>query len=169
MIVQIQPFSSDRFTFQNLEPNHEKLKNYLNWMRDIENNLFIESIDINYSIDDLSQFIHEKNISSEALLLGVFENSSGIHFGNIKFEPIDISLKTAWLGILIGDLRYRGKGFAKEIIDTTCKYISNYYEISKIYLGVDKNNSAALKAYLKCNFVIHKESSNQGLILVRQD
>ena len=167
--MQIQSFSSDRFTFQNLEPNHEKLKNYLNWMRDIENNVFIESIDINYSIDDLSQFIHEKNNSLEALLLGVFDNSNGIHFGNIKFEPIDIRLKTAWLGILIGDLRYRGKGFAKEIIDTTCKYISNNYEISKIYLGVDKKNSAALKAYLKCNFVIHKELSNQGLILVRQD
>ena len=169
MIVQIQPFSSDRFTFQNLEPTHEKLTNYLNWMRDVGNNVFIESVDINYSIDDLSQFIYEKNNSLEALLLGVFDKSNGIHFGNIKFEPIDIRLKTAWLGILIGDLRYRGKGFAKEIIDTTCKYITNNYEISKIYLGVDKNNSVALKAYLACNFIIHKESSHQGLILIRQD
>lgn len=138
-------------------------------MRDIENNGFIESIDINYSIDDLSQFIHEKNNSSEALLLGVFDNRNGIHFGNIKFEPIDINLKTAWLGILIGDLRYRGKGFAKEIIDTTCEYISNRYNINKIYLGVDKNNSTALKTYLKSNFIIQNESSSEGLILIRKD
>jgi RimJ/RimL family protein N-acetyltransferase len=153
MFVQILPFSSDNFTFQNLEPNQEKLKNYLSWMRDIKNNIFIESIDKSYSLEKLSQFIDEKNNSSEALLLGIFDNNDGTHFGNIKFEPINIESKTAWLGILIGDLRYRG----------------NNFEISKIYLGVDKNNFVALKAYLKCNFIIHKESSHQGLILIRQD
>jgi [ribosomal protein S5]-alanine N-acetyltransferase len=169
MFVQILPFSSDNFTFQNLEPNQEKLKNYLSWMRDIKNNIFIESIDKSYSLEKLSQFIDEKNNSSEALLLGIFDNNDGTHFGNIKFEPINIESKTAWLGILIGDLRYRGKGYAKEIIDSTCKHILNNFEISKIYLGVDKNNFVALKAYLKCNFIIHKESSHQGLILIRQD
>ena len=167
--MQIPAFSSDKFTFQNLEPNREQLESYLSWMRDIENNSFIESVDRDYSLKKLSRFVQEKNKSSEALLLGVFDDTNGIHFGNIKFEPIDISSKTAWLGILIGDLRYRGRGYAKEIIDSTCKHISNNFNINKIYLGVHKNNSIALKTYFKCNFTIHEESNSEGLILIRED
>lgn len=138
-------------------------------MRDVKNNLFIDSIDKSFSIENLTQYIDEKNSSSQALLLGIFDNRSGIHFGNIKFEPIDTGSRSAWLGILIGDLEYRGKGYAKEIIDATCEHISNRYNINKIYLGVNKNNSAALKAYLKSNFIIQNESSSEGLILIRED
>jgi RimJ/RimL family protein N-acetyltransferase len=169
MLVRILPFSSNNFSFQNLELNQEQLENYLSWMRDIENNLFIESIDKSFSLEKLTQYIDEKNSSSQALLLGIFDNRSGIHFGNIKFEPIDMGSRSAWLGILIGDLQYRGKGYAKEIIDSTCKHISNKYNINKIFLGVNKNNSAALKTYLKSNFRIQKESSSEGLILIRED
>jgi RimJ/RimL family protein N-acetyltransferase len=138
-------------------------------MRDVNNNSFIESVDRNYSSEKLLQFIQEKNQSLDALLLGVFDDTTGIHFGNIKFEPIDISSKTAWLGILIGDLRYRGRGYAKEIIDSTCEHVSNIFSIKKIYLGVHKSNSIALKTYFKCNFAIHEESKSEGLIMIRED
>ena len=167
--MQVLPFSSDHFIFQNLKPNQKKLANYLSWMRDTQNNVFIDSIDKNYSLERLVQFISEKNSSSQALLLGIFDKQNGVHFGNIKFEPIDKESRTAWLGILIGDLRYRGKGHAKEIIDSTCEHISNIYNINKVCLGVNKNNSVALKTYLKSNFKIQKESSIEGLVLIRED
>ena len=166
--MHVPAFSSNKFSYQNLEPKIEILDSYLRWMQDVKNNSFIESVNKDYSLEKLLHFIQDKNNSPEALLLGIFDKTNGIHFGNIKFEPIDLSSGTAWLGILIGDLRYRGKGYATEVINSTCIHISNIFGINKIYLGVNKSNSNALKTYLKCNFMIYKESGSEGLVMIRE-
>ena len=41
------------------------------------------------------------------------------------------------MGILIGDIKYRGKGVAKEVIDVTVSWLNKNFGIKNFLLGVD--------------------------------
>lgn len=122
-------------------------------MRD-PNNSFISSINPSYSLEALRAYVKDKNNSEYVLLFGLFDKSTHQHIGNIKFEPIVKETKYAVLGILIGEVSYRGIGIAKEAISNTFEKILMKLGIEKIILGVDKRNSVAISAYSKCGFKV---------------
>ena len=124
---------------------------YLSWFSDASKNQFIA-----YKADQLSSlvdYIEEKNTSRNSMFWGIFCKNTEEHIGNFKFEPIDWSDNEAALGILIGEAQWRGKSLAKEIINACFTYIHEQHSINVIRLGVDKNNTAALKAYEKIGFI----------------
>lgn len=130
---------------------------YLNWMRNL-NNVFIESTNTNYKLTDIQNYVEEKNKSENAILLGFFDIFTNKHVGNIKYEPIIPEKKLAVMGILIGEVDYRGIGIAKEVIINTFEKVMVNLGIEKIILGVRLENSAAINSYYKCGFIINKES-----------
>ena len=92
-----------------------------------------------------------KNLETNCLLLGIYVNTN-FHIGNIKAEPIDTVNRTCWIGILIGEKKWRGKGVAQETISALTKTLNKDLQINKFYLGVDRDNSAAIRAYTKMGF-----------------
>lgn len=130
----------------------DNLNNYLFWMSNPSNNKFIISSKMNYTFSELLEFIENCNESNEVLLLGIFSKSSNIHIGNIKYDNINILTKKATMGILIGDIKYRGKGVAKEVIEVTVSWLNENFGIENFLLGVDRNNDSALKLYTKLGF-----------------
>lgn len=58
------------------------------------------------------------------------------------------------MGILIGDPAYRGKGVAAEALLASAKWLGLYRQISQILLGVDSENTAAIRAYEKIGFCL---------------
>jgi RimJ/RimL family protein N-acetyltransferase len=130
----------------------DNLNNYLFWMSNPSNNKFIISSKMNYTFSELLEFIENCNESNEVLLLGIFSKSSNIHIGNIKYDNINILSKKATMGILIGDIKYRGKGVAKEVIEVTVSWLNENFGIENFLLGVDQNNDSALKLYTKLGF-----------------
>ena len=130
----------------------DNLHNYLFWMSNPSNNKFIISSRINYTFNELIEFIESCNKSDEVLLLGIFSKTSNVHIGNIKYGDIDILSKKAAMGILIGDIKYRGKGVAKEVIDVTVSWLNKNFGIKNFLLGVDQNNDVAFNLYKKLGF-----------------
>jgi RimJ/RimL family protein N-acetyltransferase len=53
---------------------------------------------------------------------------------------------------LIGEKKWRGKGVAQETISELTKTLNKDLQINKFYLGVDRDNSAAIRAYTKMGF-----------------
>lgn len=135
--------------------HHDNFADYLAWMRNVDNR-FISSIKPDTTLDNLKKYVDDKNLSDSTILLGMFSLIDGTHVGNIKFEPIDLENHTAVLGILIGDHRYRGIGLAAEVIEGCSKYLFKHHNISRFFLGVDKQNNSAISAYKKCGFQIAK-------------
>ena len=158
---------SDNFEFRNLVPSTDGLDEYLSWMNSQENE-FIESARKDFSIHELNEFVIEKNHLSNAILIGVFSRKGNEHVGNVKFEPIEFQLKTAWMGILIGNSNFRGKGFSQEIITASCDYLSRVHQIVEIYLGVHPKNIAAVNAYKKCDFVALNRHEKGGIVMLRR-
>ncbi|RHW40203.1 GNAT family N-acetyltransferase [Lysinibacillus yapensis] len=56
------------------------------------------------------------------------------------------------------DNRYRGKGYAKEVLKLLPSFIKEHFkEIDEIVLAVNKENDVAQKLYVKCGFIDHGE------------
>ncbi len=135
-----------------IDQHHDSLHNYLTWMTDIKSNPFIDSVRSNFTVDELKEYISQKNISDDALLLGIYEKFSGNHIGNIKLEPI-IKKSTACLGILIGEVNMRGKLVGFEVISSVLVFARDVLFLNSLYLGVSRDNIPAIKLYQKIGFI----------------
>jgi len=142
------------YTLRSLDPTRDDLTNYLSWMRDEDSNSFIESVNRNYSLEKLTEFIDSKNHSVDCILLGIFTSSEQLHIGNLKFESISKKEKRAVLGMLIGDLKSRGKGIGTQILPFAFLKMRKEFGIEIIELGVNSENHPALSLYKKVGFEI---------------
>jgi ribosomal-protein-alanine N-acetyltransferase len=165
--VLLDTFASPNFTYRNLQERNFDPKNYLNWMQDSITNKYIEGARADFSLKDIYLYIEEKNKSEQSLLLGIFSDLENTHIGNIKYEPIDFQEETAWIGILIGEAEYRGKGYSAEILSETMKKISENYGVKRFLLGVDTNNKIAHQAYENIGFIAVGIHEKGGLIMER--
>ena len=111
-------------------------------------------------MENLKKFVYDVNESSETLLLGIFASANDLHVGNIKFEGVRNKSTSCVLGILIGNIQYRGKGIAAQVIQDTTNYLKNKFEIEEFKLGVNVEHLQAIRAYNKVGFEISTISSD---------
>ena len=132
--------------------------NYLSWLNTKES-AYIEYVRNHSTMEELKAYVSERENRRNVLFLGIFTKKKQ-HIGNIKYEPIDFKLKTATMGILIGDSNWRGKGVAIEVIKASAHYLSDRYGVKTIILGVNQNNHAAKSVYKKIGFTIKDQNKN---------
>jgi RimJ/RimL family protein N-acetyltransferase len=58
------------------------------------------------------------------------------------------------MGVLIGDASYRGKGVVAEVLIVSANWLRLNRQIREIWLGVDKENASAIRAYEKIGFCV---------------
>jgi len=136
---------------------------YLKWFKDPEIKKYI--VNKNYSnLNELKKFLicHTKN--KNEIFLGIFLKN-GNHVGNIKFEKINLKKKTAYVGILIGEKKWRGKNLATKALSLSIEWVYNKLSINRFFLGVSKENISAIKAYKKCGFRIKTTKKNKFIML----
>ena len=126
-------------------------------MTNIKSNPFIDGVRSNFTVDELKQYISQKNVSDDALLLGIYEKLNGNHIGNIKLEPIS-KKGLACLGILIGEVNMRGKLVGFEVISAVIVFARDVLCLNSLYLGVNRENIPAIKLYKKTGFIQRKPS-----------
>ena len=127
---------------------------YLGWFDDSETKKFITAASSTKNLSDLRQYILERVGREDILFLGIFEKISGLHIGNIKYEPVNTELGYAIMGIMIGDPAYRGKGVGTEVLIVSAQWLKLYRNIKQIVLGVSNKNLGAIRAYEKAGFLI---------------
>lgn len=91
---------------------------------------------------DLKQYVLTKQNKEDVLFLGIVDNFTGKHIGNIKYELVNTNLRYAIANTFIGVEKVRGIGLVAEVITETSKCLRKCFNISKIFLGVDLNNSS---------------------------
>jgi len=148
--------SNSMITIKDLASTEVDLEIYLSWLRDVAGNPFIESARADYSMLDLVDYLSDKLNRSDVKFWGIF-TKFGRFIGTVKLDPIDRTRGTAWLGIMIGDLSQRGKGYGFLVLGHVFQYAISY-GLSEIFLGVDKNNIHAIKLYERSGFKIVSEN-----------
>ena len=110
-------------------------------------NNFILSKGGNKNLFKLRSYILKNRFDKNSLLLGIFNKN--IHIGNIRIH--DIKKKIGILGVMI-DENYTGKNIFGRALKMIEKKLKLKLKINKIYLGVDKKNLHAIKAFKKNGF-----------------
>ena len=144
---------TERLLIRKLDPEVDDFTNYLNWMKDVESNRYIESVRIGISVYEIYRYVETKNASPNTLLLGIFMKNSGKHIGNIKFEPLVTGRDATWVGLLIGNVEMRGIGIGYEAMKESITYLRNINGSKVFNLGVNAENYAAVSLYQKLGFV----------------
>lgn len=142
---------TERFELRPLSPR-DATDRYLAWLAEDNARRYILAAREKLSLDDLRAYIESRVGRRDVLFLGIFERASGGHIGNLKYEPIDESARTAEMGILIGEPEWRGRGVAREVITASARWLQEQRGIKKILLGVEKENAGAMTAYRRTGF-----------------
>jgi RimJ/RimL family protein N-acetyltransferase len=69
-------------------------------------------------------------------------------------------MKTAWVGLLIGDSKNHGKGYGYETLEILREFCKLHLKLNKIFLGVAPNNIRAIKLYKKFGFSPYNDTTN---------
>jgi ribosomal-protein-alanine N-acetyltransferase len=125
---------------------------YLGWLRDAGVARYIAAAATTRDLDDLREYVTQRVGREDILFLGIFDRASGLHIGNIKYEPVDPAKGYAIMGILIGDAAARGTGVAPEVLRATGAWLKHHRGIREIILGVERENVAAIRAYEKVGY-----------------
>lgn len=141
---------SERFYLRPLQ-EADVSERYLAWLRDAADFISVTTSPAR-ELADLREYVRARSGREDVLFLGIFDRLSGVHIGNIKFEPVDSARGFAVMGILIGDADYRGKGVAAEVLVATAGWLREHRNINQILLGVSVKNPAAIRAYEKVGF-----------------
>jgi len=157
-----------RLVLREIDPGRDDLDVYLKWLRDTQNNSFIQSARADFSLAELVQFVYTTNSDENALLFGIFLNGSGTGFiGTLKVQPIDHLKRTAWVGIMIGSPEFRGRGYGREAMQEVLNYLFNSLKIEQVFLGVDLKNSDAVSLYKTLGFSEHLREA-LSMIMVKK-
>lgn len=143
---------SNRFQLKSLVAEDATIE-YLSWLDESFAKKFITYADKKRSLDDLREYIVDKNSNENVLFLGIFLKEGMLHIGNIKYEPFDREKGYAIMGIMIGNKKWHGKGVAPEVICESARWLRSREKINQIILGVNVENSRAIKSYEKIGFV----------------
>lgn len=125
---------------------------YLSWFSDPAATRILARA-TTHTLNDLRRYLMAKIDRPDVLFLGIFERSSLLHVGNIKFEPVDREKGYAVLGIFIGESSFRGSGVTAEVV-AACSPWLKAEGVREIVLGVEMNNAGAIRAYEKAGFRI---------------
>lgn len=149
-----------RLHLRAINTEEDKLEDYLGWLRDVESNSFIQSARIDYGIEELIEFIKAINSDVNAILFGIFLKSNFQFIGTLKIQPIDLTSGTAWLGIMIGNPEFRGRGYGREAMQEVLKFLFTSLKLKEVLLGVDLKNFSAIALYETLGFSEHLREEN---------
>jgi len=125
---------------------------YFNWMQDANITKYLESRWRNYTLDDLKTYVTEINNSQTGFLFGIFQSENAEHIGNVKIGGINQIHRYGDLGILIGNKKMWGKGYAVEAINLITQYGFNELNLNKLVAGIYKVNENSYKAFIKAGY-----------------
>ena len=126
-------------------------KNYLKWFKDENIKKYIDNSPID--IKDLKSYVKNTINNPNIFFWAIFYKDK--HIGNIKIFEIDFKKKIGRLGILIGEKKFRNLGLGSEVIDAVKKFLIKK-GILYLWLGVEKQNIAAINSYKKSGFFKYK-------------
>jgi len=146
-------FTTARFLLRELTVDDVSTR-YLSWFGDAAAAKYIGAAGHTTQLQDLRDYIQARTGRDDVLFLGIFDAATGVHVGNIKYEPVDTHAGHAIMGVLIGEPEYRGRGVAPEVLTASARWLQFHRGIRQIVLGVHAENTPAIRAYERVGFVI---------------
>lgn len=134
--------------------SEHNLNEYLSWINDQETTLYMGSGRFPQTRESLTLYIDGFKNSRNGMLLGIFLIKGSKHIGNITLQQIDWLNRFAEIGIIIGNKKFRGKGYSKEAITLVVEHAFRKMNLMKIYAGMIEGNEVSKKAFESIGFKV---------------
>ncbi len=128
--------------------------NYFDWLNDYEVTKYMDSGQFPNSIEKMQEYVKNVASSTNNVLLCIIDIATDKHIGNVRLGPINWINRTAFVGIMIGDKEFWGRGYATETIELVSEYAFKRLNLHKISAGVNASNQASVKAFKNAGFRI---------------
>ncbi len=151
---------NDTIYLRALEP--EDLTLLYEWENSTENWQVSNSL-IPYSKYTLEKFIESSTqdiFQAKQLRMMIINKKDQKAIGAIDlfdFEPFHLR---AGVGILIGDIEMRKKGYASEALEVIISYSGKILQLKQLYCNITEDNKDSLKLFIKKSFVITGQKKN---------
>lgn len=145
-------FGNDEIVFKEFIDNDKDFITYLTWLRNIR---VIEMIGrqeylLTMDMDQIKAYVKKLNVSSNDSFFKVFYMEKFI--GTFKVGHIDWRLKSADLGIMIGDLKFQKKRLSPKIMLLGIEYSFDVLGLRRLTGGCYAENLAMCKCFEACGF-----------------
>lgn len=147
--MKAKTLTSKRLVLNRLTTEHISPE-YVAWLNDNEVNKYLETRG-GYSLEKLKDFLIEQE-KNNILFWAIHLKETNEHIGNIKIDPINALDASGEYGILMGEKKHWGKGYAKEASRLVIDYCFAEIGLKQITLGVISNNKNAVKIYRQMGF-----------------
>ena len=149
----------DLIILKKLKLNINITKKYQRWMNDPEVHRFTDQGKKKHTLNDIRNFVREKNNSKNEFLFGIFlkKKLNEIHIGNIKLGPINLASRRADISYFIGEKKLWGKGYTTIAINKIIKFAKRK-KLKNIQAGADFLNYGSHRVLVKSGFKIKKKT-----------
>lgn len=120
--------------------------NYLEFINDVETLRYVEGVGYRpINLASLEEYVAANNNASN-LLLGIFENQTDAHVGNIHLSNIKLIHNNCVYGIVM-HRSYMGKGYAHEATRLLLRHAFHFLNIHRVEIKVVDINPDAVSLY----------------------
>jgi ribosomal-protein-alanine N-acetyltransferase len=143
-----------RISLHGLSPEHlHSGAPYFSWLDDLSLDLFGERSDFPNSPARMEAYYAKACANDGLVLMGIFDNATGRHIGNITLQQLDWVQRRGFIGYLIGDKESTGQGVAPEACLMIMYYGFNKLNLDRIWTTVAADHTASLRVAEKAGFV----------------
>lgn len=128
----------------------DDLEQYTRWMNDIEVVRYLNHAANVYILEKEKEVL--ERMVREGYNFAIVLKEEHRLIGNCSLLSVNHLHQTAEVGIFIGDLKERNKGYGQETVRLLVKYGFEYLNLNNIMLRVFSSNQSAINSYIKCGF-----------------
>jgi RimJ/RimL family protein N-acetyltransferase len=155
MLEDANPFLvGKRLSLNALKPSALDVNGgYYRWLDDLSLDLYSERSYFPNSPQRMEEY-YTLSVQRKLLLLGIFDKVSGNHVGNITLQELDWVNRRGFIGYLIGEKDFAGRGIASEACLMLLYYGFNKLNLDRIWTTVSVDHAASLKVAEKAGFKV---------------
>lgn len=118
---------------------------YFSWLDDLSLDTFTERSFFPNNIKRMQSYFDRSCENDDLILLGIFDNETDKHIGNITFQEIDWINRRAFIAYMLGDKNYSGKGIITQAVLMMMFYGFQKLNFDRIYGGVSELHGASIR------------------------
>lgn len=116
---------------------------YYSWLNDLSLDIYTERGYFPNNPERMLAYYKHACQNSDLILMGIYDNDSGKHIGNMTFQEINWIQRRAFIAYLLGDNSFAGKGIVTDACLMLMYYGFNKLNFERIWGGVSEKHTAS--------------------------
>lgn len=133
---------------------------YYEWLDDLSLDLYTERSYFPNNPARMADYYNRACQNRDLLLLGIYDNETGKHVGNITLSDINWINRNAYIAYLLGDKTVTGRGYVTDACIMLMYYGFTKLNLERIHGGVSSRHPASQRVCEKVGLIVEGRRRN---------